>query len=118
MSTKTSKRQRRLSDLSTSPLSTQDVAFPKLLPRGRANCDIEVDDDEIESDTDDEHVDSRGEFLRQRRAFHKIQGRAKSKRGAWSTKLVNREFEEWKLSVYPTRLLHIADKQYTGSAFR
>ncbi|KAF2179944.1 hypothetical protein K469DRAFT_715808 [Zopfia rhizophila CBS 207.26] len=57
--------------------------------------DTEVEE-ELNSDTEvEEDADSEGNLLRQRMAFHKSQGRAKSKRGEWAEKLVAREFREW-----------------------
>ena len=42
-----------------------------------------------------EESSSEGERIRQRIAFHKGQGRAKSKRSEWSNTLVSREFQHW-----------------------
>jgi hypothetical protein len=60
--------------------------------------DTEVEE-ELSSDTEKEDVDSEGKVLRERIAFHKGQGRAKSKRSDWSNSLVTREFKWWEQYV-------------------
>jgi hypothetical protein len=57
----------------------------------------ELDSDAIDSDAED--ADAVRNFLQQRKAFHKSQGRAKSKRSDWSQSLVDREFQQWERYV-------------------
>lgn len=66
-----------------------------------SSSDTEVEE-ELDSDTEvEEDADSEGNFLRQRMAFHKSQGRAKSKRGDWANALVAHFALKWRSQTHP-----------------
>ena len=92
-------RKRQDADLSSESDLELDKSCFSLALQAESRSDTEVEE-ELDSDTEvGEDADTERDFLRQRKAFHKSQGRAKSKRGDWSKWLVACEFQKWEKSV-------------------
>jgi hypothetical protein len=89
-------RKRQDADLSSESDLELDKSCFSLASHIESSSDTEVEE-ELDSDTKvGEDADTKRDFLRQRKAFYKSQGRAKSK---W---LVACEFQKWEKSVcYP-----------------
>ena len=86
---------------SGSETSTEEE-FVELVSGHSAPIDSSTDDDSVfEADGTSDLED---DYLVERVAFHKAQGRARSRRTPWSQELVEREFDFWKKYVFHFRL--------------
>ena len=93
-------RSRNQQDLDSSSESDLELDGPCFSSVSRTELSSDTEVEEISSgDTRVEGADSGRNVLRERMAFHKSQGRAKSRRGDWSDSLVTVEFQKWTRSV-------------------
>jgi hypothetical protein len=83
-------------DVSSGPETSRAV---KSVRGSEAHTDSTSDLDSL-SETDGRSDGERDDLL-QRMAFHKSQGRARSRRKAWSQSLVEREVDFWRQCVSP-----------------